>query len=241
MTDVGSAGLIHAEPEIATRPSVRLRRQLALTIGPFAAACTALVEHPRVAELWPEYLIVQHQIIRATVPLTEVAADRARALTGADPVAPELAAYLDGHVDEERGHDDDLLADLESLGIDREAVLARMPSPSVASLVGCQYYWILHHHPIAFLGFVALMEGFPPTTELIETLKARTQHPAGAFRTFAQHGDLDPDHRDHLDRTLDSMPLTREHEVVMGISATTSAALAAPVLEELLEQRPLRA
>ena len=38
-----------------------------------------------------------------------------------------------------------------------------MPPPSVAGLVGSQYYWILHHHPVAFLGYVALMEGYPPT------------------------------------------------------------------------------
>jgi hypothetical protein len=49
------------------------------------------VAHPEVAELWPEYLIAQHQIIRATVPLTEVAAEQARALIDADGVAAELA------------------------------------------------------------------------------------------------------------------------------------------------------
>ena len=30
-----------------------------------------------------------------------------------------------------------------------------MPSPAVAALVGSQYYWLLHHHPVALLGFVA--------------------------------------------------------------------------------------
>ena len=58
----------------------RLRRKLSLAIGPFGAGCTALVEHPQLAELWPEYLIRQHQIIRATVPLTEAALRQARAL-----------------------------------------------------------------------------------------------------------------------------------------------------------------
>ena len=86
-----------AEPELASPRGAgfRLRRKLSLAIGPFGAACTALVEHPQLAELWPEYLIRQHQIIRATVPLTEVAAERARALTDADPVASGLAGYLD--------------------------------------------------------------------------------------------------------------------------------------------------
>jgi hypothetical protein len=172
------------------------------------------------------------------VPLTEVAAERARALVDTDPVAYGLTAYLDEHVGEELGHDEDLLDDLEALGFNRDEVLARMPSPTVASLVGSQYYWILHYHPIAFLGFVALMEGFPPTEELIRTLIERTGHPADGFRTFADHGDLDPGHRDRLDRTLDSLPLTPHHEVAMGVSATSSAGLAAEVVREVLGSRP---
>ena len=215
--------------------SVRLRRKIALAIGPFTEACTALVQHPRVRELWPEYLVTQHQIIRATVPLTELAGERGRTLA-ADPIAADLVAYLDEHVDEERGHDDDLLTDLEALGVERETVLARLPSPAVASLVGGQYYWISHHHPVTFLGYVALMEGYPPTPDLVQTLSKRTGLSSEAFRTFAGHGELDPGHRDHLDRVLDSLPLTRAHETMMAISATTTAALATIAVREILER-----
>ena len=106
---------------------------------PFARAYSALVEHPRLAELWPEYLVLQHQIIRATVPLTEAALARARELDDGDPLAAPLAHYLEEHVDEELGHDETLLGDLELLGIDRTTVLGRMPPPTVAGLVGSQY------------------------------------------------------------------------------------------------------
>jgi pyrroloquinoline quinone (PQQ) biosynthesis protein C len=150
-------------------------------------------------------------------------------------VGAGLARYLEEHVEEELGHDDTLLEDLELLGVDRASVLSRMPSPAVASLVGAQYYWIHHRHPVAFLGFVALMEGHPPTPTLIETLISRTGFPPAAFRTFAEHGDLDPGHRDHLDLTIDALPLTAEHETIMGISAMHSAALLPPTIEELFE------
>jgi hypothetical protein len=205
-------------------------------IEPFAAACTTLVNHPRLHELWPEYLIMQHAIIRATVPLTEAAAERARALPDDDPLARPLVAYLDEHVDEELHHDEELLDDLELLGIERTTVLGRMPSPAVAALVGCQYYWLLHYHPVTFLGYVAFMEGSPPTPELVETLIARTGYPREAFHTFVEHAELDPGHRDHLDRTLDSLPLTAEQEAVLAVSATSTAALATRALEETLER-----
>ena len=153
-----------------------------MLVVPFARAYSALVEHPSLAELWPEYLILQHQIIRATV-------------------------------------------------------LARMPPPPVAGLVGSQYYWIHHYHPVAFLGYVALMEGYPPTLELIDELVERSGHPRAAFRTYVEHAELDPGHRDHLDRTIDSLPLDASHEVAIGISAIVTAALAASSLEELLPER----
>ena len=153
-----------------------------------------------------------------------------------DPVALDLARYLEEHVDEELGHDETLLDDLELLGVDRARVLERMPTPTVASLVGSQYYWIHHHHPIAFLGFVALMEGDPPTREIVETLISATGYPRAAFQTLVEHGELDPGHRDRLDRTIDSLPLTSEHETIMGISAMYSATLLPGTIEEILEQ-----
>lgn len=204
-------------------------------VAPFAIAYDSLVEHPRLPELWPEYLILQHQIIRATVPLTQAALARSRELDGSDPLAAPLAAYLDEHVDEELGHDETLLGDLEVLGFDRASVLERMPSPAVARLVGSQYYWILHYHPVAFLGFVALMEGYPPTPELIETLIERTGYPREAFRTYVEHAELDPGHREHLDRTIDALPIDAAHEAAVGISAIATASLAARSLEEILE------
>ena len=169
------------------------------------------------------------------MPLTEAALTRSRELPDTDPLAVPLAAYLEEHVDEELGHDETLLDDLELVGVDRASAVARMPSPTVAALVGSQYYWIFHYHPVAFLGFVALMEGHPPTPELIEVLIERTGFPPEAFRTYVEHADLDPGHRDHLDRTLDSLPLTAEHESALGVSAIVSAGLAARALEELLD------
>jgi hypothetical protein len=215
--------------------SVRLRRKIALVVEPYADACTELVESPRLRELWPEFLVLQHQIIRATVPLTVAALEESRALPGDDPLAEPLAAYLEEHVDEELHHDDQLLDDLELLGLDRETVLGRMPPPAVATLVGCQYYWLHHFHPLAFLGYIGFMEGYPPTPELVEALIERTGYSRPAFQTFAEHAELDPGHRDHLDRVLDALPLTQEQETVLGVSAMTTADLATRALREVLD------
>src|SRR6478672_2738086 len=92
----GSLRAANARPETA---SVRLRQKIELVIRPMATAYEALVVHPRLPELWPEYLVMQHAIIRATVPLTEAALTRSRELEDTDSLAAPLSSYLAEHVD----------------------------------------------------------------------------------------------------------------------------------------------
>jgi hypothetical protein len=219
----------------ASSASARLGHKIDLVSGPLALACERLFLHPRLTELLPTYLVRTHTIIRATVPLMEAAAKRARTLAGRDPVADGLARYLARHIEEEQHHDEWLLEDLELLGVERSTVRARVPSPTVASLVGSQYYWALHYHPVAILGYISVMEGFPPSPQLIDHLIAATGHPPAAFRTLAEHGDLDPHHRDELAQAIDALPLAREHEIVLGLSAMTSVDSLARSIEEVLE------
>jgi hypothetical protein len=176
-----------------------------------------------------------HGIIRASVPLMEAALGRARAMAGSDPVAAGTAAYLTRHLPEEIGHDEWLLEDLAVLGCDRSGVLARLPSPTVAALVGCQYYWVLHCHPVALLGYIAVMEGYPPTVEQIEDLAVTSGHPREAFRTLLEHARLDVHHRADLDATMDRLPLSPRHQALLGVSALRTVHLASSVLREVAE------
>jgi Iron-containing redox enzyme len=217
-------------------PSARLRRKIELVIHPLDVACRRLINHTRMRDVLPEYFIQTHATIRATESLMEAAAERASAMADDDPVAAGVAKYLTKHVEEERDHDDWLLDDLELLGFDRATVLERLPSPTVASLVGSQYYWVYHYHPVALLGYFALMEGYPPKTEVIERWIAATGYPRQAFRTFMEHGDLDPHHRDELDEAIDSLPLTRTDEALLALSAISSVDLSARSIEEVLEE-----
>jgi hypothetical protein len=69
------------------------------------------------------------------------------------------------------------------------------------------------------LGYIAVMEGTPPTTEFIEAVARRTQLPEEAFSSFLLHAKVDPRHRADLDCLLDLLPLTEEHHVLIGLSA----------------------
>ena len=212
----------------------RLRAKIELALPELLAASRRLGDPPaHPASCYPEYLFATHCVVRASVPLMEAARRRALELD-ADPVSAALAEYLAEHEDEERDHDEWLLDDLEVLGRERAAILARPPSPTVAAAVGAQYYWILHYHPVALLGYIAVLEGYPPSPELVDDLIARTGHPPEAFRTLRAHAELDPGHRQELDELLDRLPLTREQSEAVGLSALASARAMARAFDEIV-------
>ena len=179
----------------------------------------ALWNHPRFAQVYPDYLVTNHAVVRASVPLMRAAVERVHTSWRGDPVALAIADYLSHHIPEEMHHDDWLLEDLQALGVDRETVLRRAPSPAVATLVGAQYYWMFHHHPLMLLGYIAVLEGTPPDERRIEEVAGRTGVPLGAFSTLVRHARLDPYHRSDLDRVLDDLPLTDSHIALLGVSA----------------------
>ena len=223
----------------------RLRGTVELVLSRLLDAGERLVKHPRIRELYPEYLFTVHCVIRASVPLMETARDRARSMVPGDAAAAGLAEYLDDHIDEERDHDEWLLGDLESLGADRSSIVARVPSPTVASAVGAQYYWVLHHHPVALLGWIGLLEGYPPKPATIDDLMTRTGYGPEAFRTLSAHAELDLGHGDELFETVDRLPLTAQQAAVIGLSAMASVDLLARALDEVTAgadlQSPARA
>jgi hypothetical protein len=220
----------------ARSPGRDLRRKLRLVVPPLAAAGERLIAHARVRDLYPEYLFTSHCVIRASVPLMETARDRARAEADRDPVCARIAPYLEEHITEEADHDAWLLDDLEVVGRPRAQVLARPPVPTVAALVGAQYYWVLHHHPVALLGYIGLLEGFPPSPQMIAELRARTGYPEDAFRTLVAHAELDPRHGDELFALVDTLPLTPEQSAVMGLSAMHSVQMYARALDDVIAE-----
>lgn len=208
-----------------------LRRKIALALPPLVAAQRRLDQHPEPAAAWLAFLGVLHGAVRASVPLLEAARDRARDLSPTDPVAAGLADYLRRHADEERGHDEWLLQDLHSVGVASAELLSRPPSGAVAALIGAQYYWVLHYHPVCVLGYLMVIEGNPPSRRGLQDLRSRSGLPASAFRTMLEHADLDIGHAAELADLLDRLPLSPSHNEALGLSALSTVAGLTRLLE----------
>jgi len=179
--------------------------------------------HPRLLEIFPEYLFLTHSVIRASVPILAAAQREARQRKD-DPLCHALAAYLIQHIAEEQSHDEWLLDDLEILGHSRYEILRRLPPSAVAETAGAQYYWIHHIHPVAVLGYIAVLEGDPPREDEVRAAIARTGLPPDSFRTILSHATLDPGHKEEFEHFLDSLALTPEQESLIGVSAISTMA-----------------
>lgn len=224
--------------QTASGNSAQLRAKIELLMPNLYTLSGRLWNSPDLRELYPRYLCALHTAIRATVPLMELALERSRLLAATDPVAAGTADYLTRHIREERGHDEWLRQDLAAIGSDPDEPLRGMPGTAVANLVGAQYYWIRHHHPVCLLGHIAVLEGYPPSPDLGRVLAERTGFPADGFRTLHRHAALDVRHRDELMRTIDRLPLTAEHRSALGVSALHTLRATAELFEDILAPVP---
>jgi hypothetical protein len=183
--------------------------------------------HPRAGELLRRYLATAYPVARAMVPLMQAALAQARQLAPDDGVAVGLASYLERHIPEEMHGDEPgaaTLDDLEALGVDTAVLQTALPSPKIAALIGAQYFWIFHYHPVALLGFLELEE-YHPHAPTLEKLIEKTALPREGFRQLLLHAKLDVAHARDLHRLLDSLPLEPHHEQLIGLSALQTIAL----------------
>ncbi|HEU4634668.1 MAG TPA: iron-containing redox enzyme family protein [Edaphobacter sp.] len=197
------------------------------------AASDEFWNHPELARLLPIFLVQLHRVMQAGLHLMQTARDRALALPD-DPVARIVAPYLEQHILEEKDHDDWLLDDIGTLGITPAQVASTPPLPAVVSLLGAQYFWALHIHPVTVFGYLIVLEGYPPLAEQLEAIRKRTRLPKTAFRCLMAHADNDLHHIADLNRTLDSMPLSDEQQMYVALSAFHTIDGVASVFEELL-------
>ncbi|HZQ65707.1 MAG TPA: iron-containing redox enzyme family protein [Gaiellaceae bacterium] len=164
------------------------------------------------------------------------ACERARSLAAGDPVAAGLVGYLERHAAEEMHGDEPgagLAADLIALGVDESRLRARQPSPKLAALIGAEFFWIHHLHPVAILGSLEL-EAHQANAHQVERLIAATGLPRDGFRQLLLHAELDVGHAEELHGLIDSLPLEPWHEQLIGLSALQTIALATEALLDVV-------
>lgn len=218
------------------KPSLRLQGKLDLVWPTMRAAASEIWESPNVCELYPDYLQTMHCVVRAGVPLMQAAIEAAIRLGINDPLRTPLIDYLSKHIEEERGHDEWLHQDYLATGAAQQDWGNQMPSTHVANLVGAQYYWIHHHHPVALLGHIGALESYHPPEGFAKKLGELTGYSMDAFRAIARHEKLDVVHKREFYQFINKLPLNKQIEQVIGLSGLHTMQCAIEVLKGISKQ-----
>jgi pyrroloquinoline quinone (PQQ) biosynthesis protein C len=226
---------VNAAVESGVRNSEIVRTKIRLFGNRLGDTAYRFWASPHFPRLYREYIYQSYSIIRASVPLM-VAAEQACRLPAyqQDPALQGFAAYLRRHIPEETGHHEWILDDGVAMGMERQAILNRLPKESATQLVGVQYYWIHHYNPIALAGYIATMEGDPPSTEFVHDIAKRNGLPLKCFSSFLYHAKIDPQHRRELDEVLDALPLTAHHLELIGLSSLRTIVTMTGIMEDIL-------
>lgn len=128
-----------------------------------------------------------------------------------------LEAYYRRHLDEESHHAIWLANDLRENGIEPPVIHWQ-----AAMLAGVQYYLIEHVSHWALLGYMAVLEGFPMETTLLEELEAI--HGKSLLRTVRYHAEHDIVHGPDVMAIVKTAP-DREVDLIAQNAKQTAAYL----------------
>ena len=107
-----------------------------------------------------------------------------------------LRTAVGEYIEEEMGHHEWILDDLEACGADRSAVAASAPSEATELMIAYAYDTIARGNPVGFFGMVLVLEGTSVAlaTRAAETIETTLGLPRNAFSYLRSHGDLDIEH-----------------------------------------------
>jgi pyrroloquinoline quinone (PQQ) biosynthesis protein C len=140
--------------------------------------------------IYTQFLTQAYHHVKHTVPLL---------MRSGSAVSYQYEFYRNAmaeYVEEELGHQEWVLNDIEACGGSKEAVRHGRPSLATEAMVAYAYYTIDHVNPLAFLGMVHVLEGTSVSVadEAAKRIREATGLPKKAFGYLMSHGALDIEH-----------------------------------------------
>jgi pyrroloquinoline quinone (PQQ) biosynthesis protein C len=150
-------------------------------------------------ELYLAFLEQAYHHVRHTVPL--LMAVGSRLPTRQLWLQKDLVHYLE----EEQGHDEWILADIQAAGGDAAAVRDGAPSIETDAMVAYAYDTVMRRNPVGFFGMVYVLEGTSAALALraADAIQETLALPNKAFTYLRSHGTLDQQHVGHLASIVD--------------------------------------
>jgi pyrroloquinoline quinone (PQQ) biosynthesis protein C len=153
-------------------------------------------------QLYLDFLGEAYHHVKCTAPLLALAASRC----GSDDRRYQTALFE--YIEEERGHDEWILEDIEALGGNPEVVRQGSPHFPCRIMVGHAYYLVDRVSPYALLGMVHVLEGMAVAlaSNAARAINKTIPTTAGAgFKYLTTHGDLDIEHSKLFEKLIDEI------------------------------------
>jgi pyrroloquinoline quinone (PQQ) biosynthesis protein C len=162
-------------------------------------------------ELYVAFLTQAYHHVRHTVPLLMAVGaclpDRHAGLRD------EILHYLE----EETGHEQWILNDIEHAGGNRAAAAAAQPAIATDAMVAYAYDMVMRRNPVGFFGMVYVLEGTSVSMALLAADRIQQQLglPDQAFSYLRSHGELDKEHVHHLAGILARLDAREDRDAVV--------------------------
>jgi len=133
---------------------------------------------------------------------------------------PERLAWLRRavaeYIEEEIGHEEWILNDIDAAGGNASAVRASRPELPAELMVAYAYDLIQRGNPAGFFGMVFVLEGTSVAIALMaaDRIQQALNLPDKAFTYLRSHGTLDQEHTKHLAILVDQMTPDDQQEVL---------------------------
>jgi pyrroloquinoline quinone (PQQ) biosynthesis protein C len=162
-------------------------------------------------ELYVAFLTQAYHHVRHTVPLLMAVGAR----------LPDRHAWLREavlhYLEEETGHDEWILNDIERAGGDRAAAATSEPTVATEAMVAYAYDTVMRRNPVGFFGMVHVLEGTSVALALnaADRIQGTLGLPVGAFTYLRSHGELDQQHIHDLGAILERLTDDEDRSAVI--------------------------
>ena len=121
------------------------------------------------------------------------------------------------YIEEEMGHQEWVLNDIEACGGDKEAVRAATPLPATELMVSYAYDTVYRKNPVGFFGMVLVLEGTSVAlaTNAAANIEKSLALPKEAFSYLNSHGSLDVGHVDFYEKLMNQLEDETDKQAVI--------------------------
>jgi pyrroloquinoline quinone (PQQ) biosynthesis protein C len=162
-------------------------------------------------ESYIEFLTQAYHHVKYTVPLLMACGARL-------PEPHEwLREAIGEYIEEEMGHQEWILNDIQACGVNPETVRYGQPNLQTELMVSYAWDTIQRRNPVAFFGMVLVLEGTSVefATRAATAIQESLELPKKAFSYLSSHGSLDISHMDFFKTLMNRIDDPRDKEAII--------------------------